>query len=111
MKTLVLEAQIVRDMMADPGFFPAVPLFYFMKDVAAATIERLVTCTSCDASATVRDVLLRPVVRMAVEIHPENPDALKPLRTYLAGRLDEPGLKVVIPYQDARGRRALELMP
>ncbi len=108
---LYVNSQIVRDMMADPGFFAAVPVFYFLKDVAAAVIAKLDECGNCQSGPMVRESLVRPFVSTAVQIHKENPDALKPLQEYLAKRLHHQPRVVSIPYETDGIRHTLELRP
>lgn len=108
---LQVTSQIVHDMMADPAFFAAVPVFYFLKDVAAAVVPQLAECGSCASGPMLRESLVRPFVSTAVRVYAENPQALRPLLDYLGRRLGKMPAKVVLPYAQDGKTNALALYP
>lgn len=89
---MAIDHNLFFQMIRDPKFFTAVPVFYFMKDQAAAvvaTIDKAVADKNCVSCVNMKDrlmPLMSGFVRMCKALKHDNPAELERLVTYIAGR-------------------------
>lgn len=89
---LTISALLLYQMLSDPGFFSAVPVFMFLRPQAEAIVDKLRgdardrRCAGCgDLNQALRPLLLQ-FATVAADLAQASPGALDPLREYVAQR-------------------------
>lgn len=90
---LVINHMIFFDMIGDPAFYSKVPAFFFMRDQGLAIHKKITDavlekagCRGCTNMRQQVWPIFQVFAQQAFLLGQENPEALKPLGDYIAGK-------------------------
>jgi hypothetical protein len=98
----------IYQVLSDPAFFTAVPAFFFLRDVAKATTDKVkqaaldgsaAECYGCGGVKQIMQPAIAPFVATLAELAAKAPDALTPLADYVAARRGFRPTPIVVYYK------------
>lgn len=115
----VLDAAALYTILSDPGFYAAVPAFYFLKLTAEPIVARIAAgndgvpregCVGCGSLRAQMAPLSDAFARQARNLAADAPDALRPLIDYVEAKRKRRPESLFMYWKDAAGvTRRLEI--